>query len=307
LKGVFILATKKDYALHYFDHGLIPIPLCWIQKKGCGCFHHHTDPKQIGKAPLVSYKNLEIKRETVEKWFTSFPKANIGILIEPSNLVIVDADSEAAVQEFERTTDAAMIPSVKTGRGKHYYFKANKHTPIYRITHTGESKAIDIFSNGYIVAPPSIHMNGHAYKWSNPPKQTGLPIVSKEIENILIQASQNKVPESLPIVNRLKKVNLDEMPINDFIKSIIRDAEKSPYYHERGYQSRSEAIFGIIIACMKNGLTDEEICSIILNPKHAISHRILEQKKSLSWLLKEISRAKKRVVPQRQKPKYKPI
>jgi hypothetical protein len=289
------MATKKDYALHYFDHGLIPIPLCWVRDGRCCCFHQHTDPKQIGKAPLVSYTKQEIKREIIEKWFTSFPLANIGILIKESGLVIVDADSAAAVQEFEKHQDAAAVPNVKTGRGKHYYFKAGESTPIHRIIHTGESNEIDIFSNGYIVVPPSVHMNGHQYTWDNPPKKIGLPIVPKEIENILMQ-SQNKEPEVLPVITKLKKINMDALPLNDFIKSLIMDAEESPYYHQRGYQSRSEAIFGIIIACIKKGLTDEEICSILLNPKHAISHRMLEQKKSLSWLLKEISRAKHKVV-----------
>ena len=289
------MVTKKEYALHYYDNGLIPIPLCWVINGGCGCFHHHTDPKQIGKAPLVRYKDIEIKRETIEKWFSSFSLANIGILIQQSGLVIVDADSFEAVKEFESNHDASNIPTVKTGRGKHYYFKTGESTPIYRITHTGENKAIDIFSNGYIVAPPSVHMNGHQYIWNNPPKKTGLPTVPKEIENFLIHEQSNE-PEIMPIINKLKKIELDELPLNDFIKSIIRDAEKSPYYQQRGYQSRSEAIFGIMIACIKKGLTDEQICSILLNPNHAISHRMQEQKKSLSWLLKELQRAKKRVV-----------
>ena len=210
-------------------------------------------------------------------------------------MVNVDADSEDAVNEFESNHDAMIIPTVKTGRGKHYYFKAETTTPIYRITHTGENKAIDIFSNGYIVAPPSIHMNGYQYTWSNPPKKTGMPTVPKEIESMLVH-EENEEPEAMPTIKELKQVNLDELPLNDFIKGLIREGEKSPYYRERGYQSRSHAIFGIIIACIKSGLTDDEIKSIIYNPKHAISDKIFRQKKSLDWLTKEIKRAKHRVV-----------
>lgn len=294
------MTTKKEYALNYFDNGLIPIPLCWVQGGKCGCFHHHTDPRQIGKAPLERYAGEEITRQTIERWFTKFPLANIGILIKQSGLVIVDADSAAAVQEIESNYEAAAIPTVKTGRGKHYYFKGQTTTPPHRIIHTGKSGEIDIFSNGYIVVPPSTHMNGHQYTWSNPPKQIGLPIVPKEIEQILIQAAAEQQAEPMPIIKKLKPVNLDDLPLNDFIKSIIRQAENSPYYRERGYGSRSEAIFGIIIACLKNDVTDTDICSVLLNPKHAISHRMLEQKKSLSWLLKEIQRAKKRVVREKR-------
>lgn len=286
--------SRKDFALHYFDNGLIPIPLCWVQENECGCFHHHTDPKQIGKAPLVKYTGEEITRATVARWFSKFPLANIGILIQQSGLVIVDSDSAAAVQEFEKNYDSAAIPSVRTGRGKHYYFRAKTTTPPYRIIHTGSSGAIDIFSNGFIVAPPSVHMNGHKYTWDNPPKKTGLPIVPNEIEKLLIQTKQET---EIPIHDlKLKKINLDDLPLNDFIKSLIKLADKSPYYKERGYGSRSEAVFGIIISCLKSGLTDEEIGSVLFNPKHAISHRILAQKKSLEWLSKEIARAKKRAV-----------
>ena len=95
------MISKKDYALNYFDNGLIPIPLCWADSQRCACFIKHKDPKQIGKAPLVKYKDITVTREIVEEWFTKFPQANIGILIKESDLVIVDADSKEAVEEVE--------------------------------------------------------------------------------------------------------------------------------------------------------------------------------------------------------------
>ena len=88
-----------------------------------------------------------------------------------------------------------MIPTVRTGRGKHYYFKTNPETPLHRTTHIGKSKMIDIFSDGYIVAPPSVHRNGHLYEWENPPKKTGLPNVPKWMERFLIGESNKKTGE----------------------------------------------------------------------------------------------------------------
>jgi len=165
------MVSKKDYALHYYDHGLVPIPLCWTKDNRCACFMKdtgkHDNPKLIGKAPLVKYANLKVTGQMVEEWFTRYPEANIGLLLKESGLVVVDADSEEAVKEFETIwADASMIPTVTTGRGKHFYFKANPETPIHRTTHKGKSGMIDIFSDGFIVAPPSIHKNGHSYVWA---------------------------------------------------------------------------------------------------------------------------------------------
>jgi hypothetical protein len=298
------LASRKDYALHYFDNGFIPIPLCWTNGRECGCFYKHTDPQMIGKAPLVKYKGFEITKDIVSHWFTRFPLANIGILLKESNLLVIDADSEAAVEEVEKWLDTEFTPFVKTGRGKHYYYNTKPSTLIYRTTHKGDSKAIDVFSNGYVVAPPSIHMSGHHYEWISPPKLTGIPIVPTKVEEFLVKEREKTgfvfdTEDISPSTIKLQKINLDDLPINDFLKSIIKGGKKSPYYKERGYQSRSHAIYGVIIACLNSGLSDEQICSILTDPRNGISQKIIEQRKKLEWVLGEIKRAKKRVVPQR--------
>ena len=187
------MITKKDYALNYFDNGFIPIPLCWADDQRCACFMDHTEAKQIGKAPLVKYLGVTITRPMVEEWFTRLPDANIGILLKASGLVVVDADSIEAVKEVETTwMNTDMVPTVITGRGKHFYFRTNPETPIHRTTHNGASKMIDVFSNGFMVAPPSVHSNGHLYEWENPPKKTGLPYIPKWIEDKFLTAEANK-------------------------------------------------------------------------------------------------------------------
>ena len=291
------MISKKDYALNYFDNGLIPIPLCWADSQRCACFIKHKDPKQIGKAPLVKYKDITVTREIVEEWFTKFPQANIGILIKESDLVIVDADSKEAVEEFETVwTDASMIPTVITGRGKHYYFKTNPTTPIYRSTHNGKSGMIDIFSDGYIVAPPSVHSNGHLYEWENPPKKTGLPYIPKWMERFLTSEANQKTGEEesvkVEITDTSSRAILAQFPLNNFIKSIITQGENSPYYKERGYKSQSEALHAMIVACYKKGLTDDQIFSIFTNPRYALSYRSTVEKRSNRWLLGEMKRAK---------------
>jgi hypothetical protein len=290
------LITRKEFALNYFDHGFIPIPLCWVKDNECACFMKHTEPKQIGKAPLVKYANVTVTREMVEEWFTRYPEANIGLLLKESGLVIVDADSSEAVREFETVwADTSKIPSVTTGRGKHYYFKANHETSLYRTTHLGKSGLIDIFSLGYIVAPPSVHQNGHKYVWSNPPKKIGLPNVPYWIERLLKEKStenENAAKAEISITGEKKDIRLDELPLSNFAKSLIKYGECSPYYAQRGYKSRSEALFGMIVSCYEKGLTDDQIYSIFTNPRYVLSYRSTDENRSDRWLLKEMERAK---------------
>jgi hypothetical protein len=293
------MIDKKKLALNYFDHGLIPIPLCWTANEKCACFMNHTEPKQIGKAPLVKYANVTVSREKVEEWFTRYPEANIGILIRESGLVIVDADSLEAVEEFETMwVNASIVPTVTTARGKHYYFKANLETPSRRTTHLGKSGMIDIFSDGYIVAPPSIHKNGHWYVWTNPPKKTGIPNVPYWIERLLTPKSKSTNTEITTEVSEIhvsgekKEISLDELPLSNFAKSIIKYGDCSPYFAQRGYKSRSEALFGMIVACYEKGLTDDEVFSIFTNPRYVLSYRNTAENRSEKWLKKEMKRAK---------------
>lgn len=86
---------------------------------------------------------------------------------EPSGLYVVDIDGpegRASLAELEK--EHGPIPLTKastTGRGTHYLFKA---TPGIRNSQGTIGKGIDTRGDGgYIVAPPSIHPNGHRYKW----------------------------------------------------------------------------------------------------------------------------------------------
>src|SRR5437667_11499803 len=93
--------TKLEAALRYRECGWFPIPLCWPTPEGrCGCGRGHQG-KEIGKAPLVGngYQHLRPTEADVCGWWTRWPDANIGILLEPSSLVVVDVDSPEAEAE----------------------------------------------------------------------------------------------------------------------------------------------------------------------------------------------------------------
>jgi len=61
------------------------------------------------------------------------------------------------------------LPTVKTGRGYHVYFRSN-------YTKSVKLDGIDLKATGYVVAPPSVHESGVIYEWINPLPSAGEPL-----------------------------------------------------------------------------------------------------------------------------------
>jgi Bifunctional DNA primase/polymerase, N-terminal len=153
-------------ALAYLQMRWVPIPLCWPDPSGrCGCPKRHTTPKAIGKAPLLDagYESVRPTRLDLRTWWRTWPQANIGLLLEPSGLLVVDCDSRAAIHEAE-ALGLPPGPVVTSGKGRHYYYQASSDV-TGRTTKRGVSKGIDILAKGYVVAPPSRHASGRSYQW----------------------------------------------------------------------------------------------------------------------------------------------
>ena len=82
-------------ALDYAQRGWPVLPLCWPGPQGdCGCGRGHP-PDQVGKAPLTPHgvKDATTDPDTIRTWWRKWPKANIGIALEPAGLLVLDLDS----------------------------------------------------------------------------------------------------------------------------------------------------------------------------------------------------------------------
>lgn len=111
------------------------------------------------KKPLIVWKEFQSRiatEEEVIKWWTDYPKANIGVVTgKISNLIVVDVEKGGDISPFPETD------LVQTGGGGwHLYYSyvpfENK-TRIFPLT--------DIRGDGgYVVAPPSVHKSGGIYK-----------------------------------------------------------------------------------------------------------------------------------------------
>jgi hypothetical protein len=100
------------------------------------------------------------------------PEANIGIATgEESDLIVLDVDGaegEASLKELER--DHEPLPKTLENRtgggGRHLYFQWPGFQIRNSVQNIGEK--LDIRGDGgQVVAPPSIHLSGDSYKWTN--------------------------------------------------------------------------------------------------------------------------------------------
>lgn len=141
-----------NHALQYLKMGFSVIP-CQKNKKAIFAWadFQHTKPD----------------KEQITQWWTKYPHANIAIICgEVSGVDVIDCDTEEAFQNFNENflSDSIVTPIVKTPKGYHIYFQ---HRP-------GLSNAVRAIAGtdlrttgGYVIAPPSIGVNGNGYLWFN--------------------------------------------------------------------------------------------------------------------------------------------
>lgn len=105
---------------------------------------------------------------------------NVGIVTGlPDSVVVLDVDNDEA-QQFVDGLSLPITPTVRTGRGHHYYFK----TPAREIRNTVRlaDQKLDVRgSGGFVVAPGSIHANGSRYEWEISPSDVDLAPFPEQI------------------------------------------------------------------------------------------------------------------------------
>lgn len=140
--------TTLEYARDYIKRGYSVIPL---QAKG--------------KRPVAKWQEFQDRRPTDEEIFDWFGSGslNIGIVTgKISGITVLDCDS-AEAEALARKMGLPPTPTVKTGRGRHFYFKYAEGSRNFQMR--DDLPGIDLRSDGgYVVAPPSIHPNGSIYE-----------------------------------------------------------------------------------------------------------------------------------------------
>lgn len=134
-----------------FDRGLTIIPL-----------------KPRSKIAAVSWGDFQSSRpilDQLQTWFADKPDRNAGILTGAcSGVVVLDIDANRGGEDsVAKLGPLPQTPSVTTGNGRHLYFQH----PGFDVSNQVDTlPGVDLRGDGgYVVAPPSVHENGHLYEW----------------------------------------------------------------------------------------------------------------------------------------------
>lgn len=136
----------------YLERGWLPIPLV-----------------ERSKRPAIKWAHMCSLEPPFDPAFAWPWKANIGlgvgILLKPSGLLVIDADSEEAVREVIENTTEPCANIVQTRNGAHFYYRRPEGCPPLRTVQRGRCRKIDVLADGYVVTSPSVHPSGFQYKW----------------------------------------------------------------------------------------------------------------------------------------------
>lgn len=88
------------------------------------------------------------------------PKLNIGLAVAKSRLVLIDEDVAGAVAATG--WDLPPTWAVEATRGPHRYYLVPEGRDVALVAPSG----VDVIDLGYGVLPPSVHPNGHRYRWA---------------------------------------------------------------------------------------------------------------------------------------------
>lgn len=158
-----------ESALQYATRGWHVFPIYGVRDGRCSC--GQDCGKSAGKHPILrrGFRAATTDTGLIRSWWSRWADANIGIATgATSGLVVVDVDGHEGLKTLQAlVAQHGPLPHTliaRTGRGWHWYFSLRPGQAPVRCS---ASDGLDIRADGgYIIAPPSRHISGHAYEWS---------------------------------------------------------------------------------------------------------------------------------------------
>jgi hypothetical protein len=187
------MSTLLDVALGYAARGIPIYPVHWPRptqggtSTACSCRHGRACDRPA-KHPLVRHgiHDASIDPAQLEDWWQRWPHANIGLAtgIMFDALDIDGAVGLAALRQLTPAADPWLPgPVVRTGGGGwHYWFAPTGlgNRPPRGLAHI-DWRGI----GGCVLAPPSRHASGRAYRWLRNLNQAPLPEVPAALRELL--------------------------------------------------------------------------------------------------------------------------
>lgn len=167
-------------ALEYAAMGWGVIPCWWPVSGGCAC--GRLECTATGKHPLAravphGSSDATTDLDLIRRWWTSWPKANIGIATGPASKIwMLGPDGAKGIEaqsDLEREHySLPLTVRAKSGNadpGRHFIFSWPGSGTIPNLrNHRG--LPIDVRgAGGYFIAAPSLHKSGSRYAWEIAP------------------------------------------------------------------------------------------------------------------------------------------
>jgi putative DNA primase/helicase len=167
--------TPLEAALIYASRGWHVFPLQWIEDGHCTC--RDAECGSPGKHPLTTlvphgHNQATIDDTIIGRWWSRFPKANVGIRTGAvSKLIVLDIDSDKGgdrsfVKLQSRIGRLTTPWRVATGSGgMHLYLGHPDDGRSFKSSVGKLGAGLDVRADGgYVVAPPSRNLKGK-YAW----------------------------------------------------------------------------------------------------------------------------------------------
>lgn len=243
-----------EYVLWYPSLGWRIIPIHTISDNICTC--GDLDCQSPGKHPLSSHgvKDATNDLSKIKSWWEKWPDANIGIATgKRSGIVALDIDyhseGEKSLEKLLGNNELPVtIETITGGRGRHIFFKHPGDKVVKNKVGLNGYPGIDIRADeGYIVAPPSLHISGERYEFENSksPSDVGLadlppwllrllPVTNKLKTELKPQAETGFIPVGrrnntlTKIAGSLRRDGLDQPDIYSDLSEINKNECKPP-------------------------------------------------------------------------------
>ena len=132
--------------------------------------------KPRDKTPLIEwavFQDRQPKNAEIAEWLHRWPDCNVGVVTGAiSGILVLDVDGDQGKAQLARLGDVPRTPTVRTGNGRHIYFR---HPGGTVRNFARKCPGLDLRGDGgYVVAASSVHPSGARYEWEISPDDTPL-------------------------------------------------------------------------------------------------------------------------------------
>lgn len=169
-----------------------------------------------GKVPFRGshgHRDATVDTDVIRDWWRRRPNANVGIACNStSGPIIVDIDGPLGEREVKRLGLPAtrMATSGRPNRRHLYFNPPEDETQVSRTIKVRPD--LDVLGDGgYVIAPPSLRLNGKRYRWLNDLDLAPLPSVIVKMVQMKRQEQGKNALSAPPLPEILPEGQRDDM------------------------------------------------------------------------------------------------